>query len=216
MRISRARPIARRANPGHPGEERTIRLRLKLIADGGIVGLPNAGKSTFLAAVSAAKPKIADYPFTTLHPQLGVVESDGRGFVLADIPGLIEGAHEGAGLGDRFLGHIERCRVLLHLVDGTGEHAGEAYKTVRAELAAYGHELTDKLEIVALNKADALTPDQLKEQTARLKRAAKKTPLVLSAVTGEGVREALRAVLKVVDGDRQSAGDQPRQAAWQP
>src|SRR5829696_5152828 len=206
----------RNANPGQPGDERWIWLRLKLIADAGLVGLPNAGKSTFLAAVSAARPKIADYPFTTLNPQLGVVESDGREFVLADIPGLIEGAHEGSGLGDRFLGHVERCRVLLHFVDGTGEHAGEAYKTVRAELAAYGHELTDKLEIVALNKADALTPDQLKEQTARLKRAAKKTPLVLSAVTGEGVREALRAVLKVVDGDRQSAGEQPRQAAWQP
>jgi GTP-binding protein len=206
----------RNANPGQPGEERTIRLRLKLIADGGIVGLPNAGKSTFLAAVSAARPKIADYPFTTLHPQLGVVESEGRGFVLADIPGLIEGAHDGAGLGDRFLGHIERCRVLLHLVDGTGEHAGEAYKTVRAELSAYGHELTDKLEIVALNKADALTPEELKQQLARLKRAAKKTPLVMSAVTGEGVREALRALLKVVDGARETAGEQPQEAAWQP
>jgi GTP-binding protein len=208
--------LAHGANPGQPGEERTIRLRLKLIADGGIVGLPNAGKSTFLAAVSAARPKIADYPFTTLHPQLGVVESEGRGFVLADIPGLIEGAHDGAGLGDRFLGHIERCRVLLHLVDGTGEHAGEAYKTVRAELSAYGHELVDKLEIVALNKADALTPDELKQQLARLKRAAKKTPLVMSAVTGEGVREALRAVLKVVDGARETAGEQPQEAAWQP
>ena len=148
----------RHANPGQPGEERWIWLRLKLIADAGLVGLPNAGKSTFLAAVSAAKPKIADYPFTTLHPQLGVVESDGREFVLADIPGLIEGAHEGAGLGDRFLGHIERCRVLLHLVDGTGEHAGEAYKTVRAELDAYGQGLADKPEIVALyqdRRADA-------------------------------------------------------------
>src|SRR5215213_10712810 len=155
----------RHANPGQPGEERTIRLRLKLIADGGIVGLPNAGKSTFLAAVSAAKPKIADYPFTTLHPQLGVVESDGREFVLADIPGLIEGAHEGSGLGDRFLGHIERCRVLLHLIDGTGEHAGEAYKTVRAELEAYGQGLEDKHEIVALTKIDALTPEVIKQQT---------------------------------------------------
>src|SRR6266545_18566 len=144
----------RRANPGQQAEERTLWLRLKLIADAGLVGLPNAGKSTFLAAVSAAKPKIADYPFTTLHPQLGVAAIDGRELVLADIPGLIEGAHEGAGLGDRFLGHVERCRVLLHLVDGAGEHAGKAYKTVRAELDAYGHELTDKLEIVALNKAD--------------------------------------------------------------
>src|SRR5467141_896192 len=161
----------RHANPGQLGEERTIRLRLKLIADAGIVGLPNAGKSTFLAAVSAARPKIADYPFTTLHPQLGVVAIDGREFVLADIPGLIEGAHEGAGLGVRFLGHVERCRVLLHVVDGTAEHAGTAYKTVRAELEAYDHGLRDKPEIVALNKADALTPVQLRRQAARLRRA---------------------------------------------
>src|SRR5690242_73457 len=183
----------RRANPGLPGEERTIWLRLKLIADAGLVGLPNAGKSTFLAAVSAARPKIADYPFTTLHPQLGVVNSDGREFVLADIPGLIEGAHEGSGLGDRFLGHIERCRVLLHLVDGTGEHAGKDYKTVRAELEAYGGDLADKHEIVALSKIDAMTPELIKEQAARLKRAAKKTPLLLSAHSGSGVPEALRA-----------------------
>src|SRR5207253_9515880 len=130
----------------------TIWLRLKLIADAGLVGLPNAGKSTFLAAVSAAKPKIADYPFTTLHPQLGVVGIDGREFVLADIPGLIEGAHEGAGLGDRFLGHVERCRVLLHLVDGTGEDAADAYRIVRAELAACGNALADQPEVVATNK----------------------------------------------------------------
>jgi len=188
----------RHANPGQPGEELTIRLRLKLIADAGIVGLPNAGKSTFLAAVSAAKPKIADYPFTTLHPQLGVVEIDGREFVLADIPGLIEGAHEGSGLGDRFLGHVERCRVLLHLVDGTGEHAGEAYKTVRAELAAYGHGLAEKPEIVALNKADALTPEAIKQQTARLTRAAKRKPLVVSAATGKGVAAVLRALIDVI------------------
>src|SRR5437870_7166933 len=159
----------RHANPGQPGEERTIRLRLKLIADAGIVGLPNAGKSTLLAAVSAARPKIADYPFTTLHPQLGVVEIDGRGFVLADIPGLIEGAHQGVGLGDRFLGHVERCRVLLHLVDGAGEHAGEAYKTVRGEIEAYGHGLAEKPEVIAVNKADAMTAEELKEQAARVK-----------------------------------------------
>jgi GTPase len=204
----------RHANPGLPGEERTIWLRLKLIADAGLVGLPNAGKSTFLAAVSAAKPKIADYPFTTLHPQLGVVSVDTREFVLADIPGLIEGAHEGAGLGDRFLGHVERCRVLLHLVDGTGEHAGEAYKMVRAELEAYGHDLADKPEIVALNKADALTPEQLKQQTARLKRAAKKTPLVISGATRQGVTDALRALAKVID--QSSEHERPTEAAWHP
>jgi GTPase len=195
----------RNANPGLPGEERWIWLRLKLIADAGLVGLPNAGKSTFLSVVSAAKPKIADYPFTTLHPQLGVVSAQGREFVLADIPGLIAGAHEGAGLGDRFLGHVERCSVLLHLVDGTCEHAGKAYKTVREELVAYGHDLADKPEIVALNKADALTPEQLREQKARLKRAAKATPLVISGVTGEGVPEALRALVKVIDRAKEGA-----------
>ena len=188
----------RNANPGQEGEERWIWLRLKLIADAGLVGLPNAGKSTFLSAVSAAKPKIADYPFTTLHPQLGVVDVDGREFVLADIPGLIEGAHEGAGLGDRFLGHVERCRVLLHLVDATCEHAGKAYKTVRTELEAYEGQLADKIEIVALNKIDAVTPDELKKQKDRLKRAAKKTPLLMSGVTGEGVKEALRALVEVI------------------
>jgi GTP-binding protein len=188
----------RNANPGQPGEERWIWLRLKLIADAGLVGLPNAGKSTFLSKVSAAKPKIADYPFTTLHPQLGVVNADGREFVLADIPGLIEGAHEGAGLGDRFLGHVERCRVLLHLVDATSEHAGKAYKTVRNELEAYEGHLADKIEIVAHNKIDAVTADELKKQKDRLKRAAKKTPLLISGVTGEGVKEALRALVAVI------------------
>ena len=188
----------RNANPGLPGEERWIWLRLKLIADAGLVGLPNAGKSTFLSVVSAAKPKIADYPFTTLHPQLGVVNSDGREFVLADIPGLIEGAHEGAGLGDRFLGHVERCRVLLHLIDATCEHAGKAYKTVRTELDAYEGHLAGKIEIVALNKIDAVTPDELKKQRDRLKRAAKKTPLLMSGATGDGVPEALRALVDVI------------------
>jgi len=185
----------RRANPGLEGEERWLWLRLKLIADAGLVGLPNAGKSTFLASVTAAKPKIADYPFTTLHPGLGVVRVDEREFVLADIPGLIEGAHEGLGLGDRFLGHVERCRVLLHLIDATSDHAGKSYKIVRAELDAYGNGLEDKPEIVALSKADAVTPDVLKEQKARLKRAAKKEPMVISAASGQGVQDALRAIL---------------------
>ena len=208
----------RNANPGQPGEERWIWLRLKLIADAGLVGMPNAGKSTFLAATSAARPKIADYPFTTLHPQLGVVTVDGREFVLADIPGLIEGAHEGVGLGDRFLGHVERCRVLLHLVDGTSEHAGKAYKTVRAELEAYDEGLAAKPEIVALNKADVLSPDDLKQQLARLKRAAKKTPLVVSAATGQGVPEALRALLAVVgDASRAPKAKNAAEAApWSP
>ena len=195
----------RHANPGQPGEESTIRLRLKLIADAGLIGLPNAGKSTFLAAVSAAKPKIADYPFTTLHPQLGVVEVDGREFVLADLPGLIEGAHEGTGLGDRFLGHTERCRVLLHLIDGTSDDAGEAYKIVRRELEAYDHGLTDKPEVVALSKSDALTKEVIKTQAGKLKKACKKTPLVLSAQSGDGVQEALRALLKIIDKARDAA-----------
>ena len=161
----------RRANPGQTGIERTLVLRLKLIADAGLIGLPNAGKSTFLAAVSAAKPKIADYPFTTLHPGLGVVKIDGRDFVLADIPGLIEGAHEGHGLGDRFLGHVERCGALVHLVDATGANAGADYRTIRRELAAYGAELDDKAEIVALSKVDAVDEETLEKQIERLKRA---------------------------------------------
>lgn len=208
----------RHANPGQPGEERTIRLRLKLIADAGLVGLPNAGKSTFLAAVSAAKPKIADYPFTTLHPQLGVFAVDGREFVMADIPGLIEGAHEGVGLGDRFLGHVERCRVLLHLVDATYEDAGAAYKTVRTELKAYSEDLAAKPEIVALSKADAMTPERIEEQLKSLKKASKKTPLVLSAHSRQGVQEALRALLDIIDDARKKAGEEPdtKVTAWQP
>ncbi|HEY0569532.1 MAG TPA: GTPase ObgE [Xanthobacteraceae bacterium] len=208
----------RHANPGLPGEERWVWLRLKLIADAGLVGLPNAGKSTFLATVTAAKPKIADYPFTTLTPQLGVVRVDEREYVLADIPGLIAGAHEGAGLGDRFLGHIERCRALLHLVDATGEHAGKDYKTVRGEIQAYGHDLADKREIVALSKADAVTPEVLKEQKARLRRASGRTPLVLSAHIHVGVSEALRALFEVRPDEisvreQDSSRDAP---AWQP
>jgi GTP-binding protein len=199
----------RHANPGQPGEELTIRLRLKLIADAGLVGLPNAGKSTFLSVVSAAKPKIADYPFTTLHPQLGVVRIDEREFVLADLPGLIEGAHEGVGLGDRFLGHTERCRVLLHLVDGTAEDVADAYTTVRAELEAYGHGLTEKSEIVALTKADALTAEAIKAQAAALKKACKSTPIVISSQSRQGVPDVLRALWKVISAARENA-DQDR------
>ncbi|WP_144183909.1 GTPase ObgE [Elioraea rosea] len=185
----------RRADAGTPGEERWVWLRLKLIADAGLIGLPNAGKSTFLAATSAAKPKIADYPFTTLNPQLGVVRlGETSEFVLADIPGLIEGAHEGVGLGDRFLGHVERCAVLLHLVDGTQSAVTEAYRTVRAELEAYGGGLAEKPEIVALNKADAIEPRALSARRAALSRACGKPVLVLSGATGEGKQEVLRAL----------------------
>ena len=205
----------RHANPGQEGQEAWLWLRLKLIADAGLVGLPNAGKSTFLATVTAAKPKIADYPFTTLHPGLGVVRSEGREFVLADIPGLIEGAHEGVGLGDRFLAHVERCRVLLHLVDGTSPHAGKAYKLVRSEIEAYGHGLSEKPEIVALSKADALDPDELKQQVARLKRAAKSKPLVLSSANGEGVEAALHGILAALD-KKDPASEPALQPAWQP
>jgi len=206
----------RRANQGLEGQERWIWLRLKLIADAGLVGLPNAGKSTFLAATTAAKPKIADYPFTTLHPGLGVVKVDGREFVLADIPGLIEGAHEGVGIGDRFLAHIERCGALLHLVDGTSDHAGKAYKTVRAELAAYGAGLEDKPEIVALSKIDALSPELLKQQKERLQRAAKKKPLLLSAQSGAGVPEALRTLLSMVEEARGAVEAAKPQEPWRP
>ncbi len=204
----------RRVNPGQPGVEMTIWLRLKLIADAGIIGLPNAGKSTFLAAVSAAKPKIADYPFTTLHPNLGVVKADDKDFVLADIPGLIEGEHEGAGIGDRFLGHVERCRVLLHLVDVTEPDVAAAYRTVRGELKAYGAGLHRKREIVALSKCDAVTPEVAAEKAAELQRAARKKPLLLSAVAGKGVREALLKLAKIVHQPaREAAG---ADTAWEP
>ncbi|WP_262271424.1 MULTISPECIES: GTPase ObgE [Microvirga] len=206
----------RRANPGQEGQERTLILRLKLIADAGLVGLPNAGKSTFLATVTAAKPKIADYPFTTLHPGLGVVRAYGREFVLADIPGLIEGASEGVGLGDRFLSHVERCRVLLHLVEGTSEDAGEAYRTVRHEIEAYGHGLSEKPEIVALSKADALDEETLKEQLKKLKKASKQTPYVVSSASGQGVQEVLQALLTVIDQARAEEEPAAPQAEWHP
>ncbi|HZF77483.1 MAG TPA: GTPase ObgE [Acetobacteraceae bacterium] len=189
----------RRADKGWPGEERWVWLRLKLIADAGLVGLPNAGKSTFLSVVSAARPKIADYPFTTLHPQLGVVRLNAtEEFVLADIPGLIEGAHEGAGLGDRFLGHIERCAVLLHLVDGTQADPGGAYRTVREELAGYGHGLAEKPEIVALNKTDAMTPQARASRLKALERACGGPVMILSGASGEGVPEVLRRLADTV------------------
>jgi GTPase len=189
----------RHANPGQPCEEMAIWLHLKLIADAGLVGLPNAGKSTFLAAVSAAKPKIANYPFTTLHPNLGVVGIDEHDFVLADIPGLIEGAHEGLGLGDKFLGHVERCRVLLHLVDATEDDVAQAYKTVRNEIRAYSGELATKKELVALSKCDSLDEDTIHEKAEALKKAAKKKPLILSAVSGLGMKEALYALVREID-----------------
>ncbi|MCA3381864.1 MAG: GTPase ObgE [Roseomonas sp.] len=193
----------RRADKGWPGEERWLWLRLKLIADAGLVGLPNAGKSTFLAAVSAARPKIADYPFTTLHPQLGVVRLNAtEEFVLADLPGLIEGAAEGAGLGTRFLGHVERCKVLLHLVDGSAADPARAYHTIRRELAEYGHGLEDRPELVALNKADAMTPQARASRLKALSRAAGKPVMLISGASGEGVPELLRAVADMIAAAR--------------
>ena len=210
----------RKTVPGFPGEERWIWLRLKLIADAGLVGLPNAGKSTFLAAVSRAKPKIADYPFTTLHPNLGVVQVDQKSFVLADIPGLIEGASDGAGLGTRFLGHIERCRVLLHLVDGTQEDVAEAYHQVRHEMEAYGGGLADKQEILALNKCDAMSDEDLTKRRKALAKAAgckAKDIMVVSGVSGQGVPEVLRALFKeisIADADEAAEAGEPE--PWQP
>ena len=201
----------RRFDQGWPGEERWVWLRLKLIADAGLVGLPNAGKSTFLAAVSRAKPKIADYPFTTLVPQLGVVrlggEKDAREFVVADLPGLIEGAHEGTGLGDRFLGHVERCNVVLHLVDGTEEDPVASYKTIRKELKAYGAGLAEKPEVVGLNKIDALDADAIKTKLSALKRAARRkgakvTVLALSGAAGMGVDAVLEALWSEIAAKR--------------
>ncbi len=195
----------RKHTKGWPGEERWVWLRLKLIADAGLVGLPNAGKSTFLARVSAARPKVADYPFTTLHPQLGVVRlSDTEEFVLADIPGLIEGAHEGAGLGDRFLGHVERCAVLLHLIDGTAGSPVRAWRTIREELASYGGGLAEKPEIVALNKADAMTPREAAARRAALQKAVGRPVALVSGATGQGVPELLRQLQAEIGAARQA------------
>lgn len=208
----------RHANPGQPAEELTIWLRLKLIADAGIIGLPNAGKSTFLAAVTAAKPKIAAYPFTTLHPNLGVVRAGDVDFVLADIPGLIEGASEGAGIGTRFLGHVERTKVLLHLVDATEEDVATAYRTIRHELKAYGAELERKKEIVALSKCDAVDAETLEARMEALKKAAKKKPLVLSAVSGMGVKEAMFAIAREIAraANKESADAPDKAGPWRP
>jgi GTP-binding protein len=209
------------AMPGQEGQERWIWLRLKLIADAGLVGLPNAGKSTFLAATSAAKPKIADYPFTTLTPNLGVVDlSAEQRFVLADIPGLIEGASEGAGIGTRFLGHIERTAVLIHLVDATQEDVAGAYEVIRHELEAYGARLEDKRELLALNKVDALDPETRAARAAELEQAAGKPPFLVSGVSGEGVRELLNAAwveIRRHRGEEVAAGraDEP-DAEWRP
>lgn len=194
----------RRANPGAPGEELWVWLKLKIMADAGLVGLPNAGKSTFLSVVSAAKPKIADYPFTTLHPQLGVVRTGEHEFVLADIPGLIEGAHEGHGLGDRFLRHVERCGALLHLIDGTQEDVVAAYRTVRHEMESFGAGIADKSEIVGLNKIDALDKDEIEEKRAALSEASGHKVITLSGATGKGVDAAIHALFAEVEAWRDS------------
>jgi GTP-binding protein len=209
----------RRANPGQEGTEKGIWLRLKLIADAGLVGQPNAGKSTFLSAVSAAKPKIADYPFTTLHPNLGVVRIAEREFVLADIPGLIEGASEGVGIGDRFLGHIERCGVLIHLIDGTNDDVAHTYQAVRHELAAYADVLADKPEIVVLNKVDALTPEELKDKLKALKKVSKADIRQVSGVTGQGVEQVLFDVLAILDAEKAAIAEAERKQTeekWTP
>ncbi|MFD1196065.1 GTPase ObgE [Seohaeicola saemankumensis] len=208
----------RRANPGQEGVDRTLWLRLKLIADAGLLGLPNAGKSTFLAAVSNARPKIADYPFTTLHPNLGVVGIDNAEFVMADIPGLIAGASEGKGLGDRFLGHVERCAVLLHLVDGTSETVAEDYRAIITELELYGGDLADKPRVTALNKIDALDDEERAEARAALEAECGGPVLMLSGVTGEGVPEVLRAVRAQITADRlrMKQADADEEQPWRP
>lgn len=208
----------RNANPGQPGVERTLWLRLKLIAEAGLLGLPNAGKSTFLAATSNARPKIADYPFTTLHPNLGVVGVDGVEFVVADIPGLIEGAHEGRGIGDRFLGHVERCSVLLHIVDATAEDPVADYNTILAELAAYDGPLADKPRVTAMNKIDALDTETRADVRAALEDASGGPILAMSGVSGEGVEDALRALRDRIDSARlrSSARAVADPAPWSP
>ena len=192
----------RKSTPGWPGQERSVWLRLKLIADAGIIGMPNAGKSTFLSVVSKARPKVADYPFTTLAPNLGVIRTRDREFVMADIPGMIEGAHEGHGLGTRFLGHVERTRVLLHVIDGTQDDIVKAYKTIRTELKAYGQGLAKKAEVIALNKSDALGPELAEDQQKTLSKAIRKKVWLISAVSGAGVPEVLDEVWRHIEKGR--------------
>lgn len=189
----------RKFTPGWPGEELSVWLRLKLIADAGLLGLPNAGKSTFLAACSRARPKIADYPFTTLVPNLGVVGVDDTEFVMADIPGLIEGAHEGQGIGDRFLGHVERTRVLLHLIDCTHDKPEDAYHTIRNELKLYGGGLADKQEVIVLTKADALGDELAEDQRARTEKAIGKPVHLISAISKQGVVDILRLLRQHIE-----------------
>jgi len=206
----------RKSQPGEDGQEMWVWLRLKLIADAGLLGMPNAGKSTFLSAVSAARPKIADYPFTTLHPNLGVVGIDGKEFVMADIPGLIEGAHEGAGLGHRFLGHVERCRILLHLIDATGEDPVAAWKMLRRELKAYGGDLYEKPEIVGLTKLDATPEDYAADLAKALQDAGAGQVLALSSVTGNGVTTMLRQLAKVIEISRAKETEPEEAVPWSP
>jgi GTP-binding protein len=207
----------RKSQPGISGLEMWVWLRLKLIADAGLVGLPNAGKSTFLSVVSAAKPKIADYPFTTLHPNLGVVAIDGKEFVMADIPGLIEGAHEGAGIGHRFLGHVERCRVLLHLIDATHTDPIASWRTIRTELSAYDDGLARKPEIIALSKCDSAPDDYITDLIKELQKAGAKNILRLSSVTGSGINEVLRAIDDVIQSERIKEENEGKvQEPWRP
>ncbi|MGR3545918.1 MAG: GTPase ObgE, partial [Roseovarius sp.] len=206
----------RRSNPGQEGVERTLWLRLKLIADVGLLGLPNAGKSTFLASTSNARPKIADYPFTTLHPNLGVVGVDNTEFVVADIPGLIEGASEGRGLGDLFLGHVERCAVLLHLIDGTSETVAEDYHTIIGELEAYGGDLAEKPRVTVLNKVDALDEEERASRLTELEKASGGSVMMMSSVAGEGVTEVLRTLRQNIDEDRLRFRSTEEETPWQP
>lgn len=206
----------RRANPGQDGVERTLWLRLKLIADVGLLGLPNAGKSTFLAATSNARPKIADYPFTTLHPNLGVVGVDNTEFVVADIPGLIEGASEGRGLGDLFLGHVERCAVLLHLVDGTSETVAQDYQTIITELEAYGGDLAQKPRITVLNKIDALDDEERAAARKELEAAVGGSVMMMSGVARKGVTEVLRSLRGQIDDDRLRHRPAEEAEPWRP